>query len=540
MNASPVKTQSSWVRSRRSLVQRIVEQIHLRFGEESQQIKKYRKQYERDLSRPWRISRWPDLLKAVAQAEFVFGGDFHAFSQSARSHLRVLRQLPPSRSVTLALEALNQSQQQLVEKWLRGEVAREEFTAKLQWHKSWGFPLEITWPLLELARERGWKLLALSPPRSEGLEDLSDRDRYAAKALADSSRKNGHLHYVLFGDLHIARPHLPRQLAKLLPRAASKMVSLYVNPEGVYFRLAKKGLHNQVDVVRFNKKHFAILSSPPWVKWQSYLMYLEENYDLGIHDFDAGVDHTEHVLSLIQMIAGDLGLENLKPDIHVYSAQDDGIEALLAHHLEGGNLTLSQELIRSNRSLYLPEKNFFYLAQPTVNHAATLAGQYLHAHLSGYKKPFWNFPKDFGVLTWLEACGYFLSKLVNARRKPLGLHDLRGQVEVFQSRTLSQEALHLALDQSFRSLVERRGGKALPRAFESDHPMVYIAVSSFLGAKLGERIFESVQNHDLSLSHLVQLMQMDPRELVHNSVSYQALLEVTDRITPPRPKRMRS
>jgi hypothetical protein len=68
---------------------------------------------------------------------------------------------------------------------------------------------------------------------------------------------------------------------------------------------------------------------------------------------------------------------------------------------------------------------------------------------------------------------------------------------------------------------------------------VYVLVSRFLGAKWGERIFDAIQNHDLSLSHLLKLMKMNPREFVNDSVSYRALVEITDRPTPATPRKVR-
>ncbi len=540
MKGKSLPTRSSWVKSRRSLVSHLMEQIHLRFGRESAAIEKYRKAYEKDMARRWKVSRRKDVLDAVAEAEFVFGGDFHAFSQSARSHLRVLRELPQNRPVVLGLEALAKTQQALVDQWLKGELEDAEFREKLQWRKSWGFPLEITWPLLKLAQERRYKILALSPPAGGEIQDLPSRDKFAASLLTNSWLENkGSLHYVIFGDLHIAQSHLPGQVRKMLGPNTHAFVSLYMNPEGVYFRLAKQGLHNDVEVVKFNSTQFGLLSSPPWVKWQSYLMYLEENYDQGIHDFDAGVDHTEHVASLIRLVAEDLGEEIPSSDLSVYSAQDESVESLIEHKLSGDELPLAQEMIKTNMSLYLPAKSFMYLAQPTVNHAASLAGQHVFSSLNKSEELFWKFPEDFEVFRWMEACSYFLSKLINPKRKPLGLHDLRSQMQAFQSVSLSKQALLLALDKSFRALAERKGGKELPKAFESDHPMVYIAVGRFLGAKWGERIFEAVQSHDLSVRHLVELMKMPPRQFIEDSISYRALAELTDKPSPVQAKRVR-
>jgi hypothetical protein len=535
-----ITTQASWVKSRKSLVQRLKDQIQLRYGKESGEIKRYRQAYEKDLNRPWKISRWDDLLKSVEDAEFAFGGDFHAFSQSARTHLRVLREVPPSKDVVLGLEAIHRGQQAVVDKWLAAQITDTEFEKKLNWEKNWGFPLRITWPLLKLAQERRWRVLALSPNPTESIDELGGRDKFAAELLAQSHRKHPQaLHYAVFGDLHIARPHLPHELMTLLAPEVPQTVSIYTNPENIYFQLSRRGLQNQVDVIKFNSSHFAILSSPPWVKWQSYLMFLEENYDMGLDDFESGIDHSEHVASLVAILESDLGLSGVNQDIHVYSAQDEGVDSLLEDYLKPHELQLAREIFRSNQSLYVPYRNFFYLAQPTVNHAATLAGQYIHAFLCENKHTFWSFPDDFEALTWVEACGYFLSKMINPRRKPSGLHDLRAHAEVFQSSALSKDALLLALDQSFRSLVERKGGRDLPAAFKSDHPMVYVLVSRFLGAKWGERIFDAIQNHDLSLSHLLKLMKMNPREFVNDSVSYRALVEITDRPTPATPRKVR-
>ena len=66
-----------------------------------------------------------------------------------------------------------------------------------------------------------------------------------------------------------------------------------------------------------------------------------------------------------------------------------------------------------------------FLSRATVNHAAEVAGHYLQSRLSKRQDPLWKMPTDFYPNIYLEALGFFASKIVNHRRKAESLEEIR-------------------------------------------------------------------------------------------------------------------
>ena len=155
------------------------------------------------------------------------------------------------------------------------------------------FPWMNYCPLLELAHRRGYGLLALNSfakkgSRASDIKELRRREQVAARTIVKARRLNpGTLFYVIFGDLHLASEFLPAAVLSEWTKLGRhrhcepsplqlRTITIFLNAERTYFQLARRGLENAVDVVRFSKDRFCVISSPPWVQWQSYLLFLDQ------------------------------------------------------------------------------------------------------------------------------------------------------------------------------------------------------------------------------------------------------------------------
>ena len=323
------------------------------------------------------------------------------------------------------------------------------------------------------------------------------RDRHAAKRILELQREwdeNGSLVYVIYGEAHLSRPHLPKVL-KSLSSTELTVVTIFQNSEKLYFDLAKQGDDSSVEVMKGSQNRFCIMSSPPWLKWQSYLVFLEKNFDVDLdedEDAEGDFDFTDHFEHILSFILKDLGLNLEARDFVVYTPEQDYFKMIVERHCSGEEKKIAEFLMRNDRSFYLPQSKTFYLSRLTVNHSAGLAGHYIQSQLSGRARSLWDMPKDFLALIWLEALGFFTSKLINPKRKTEQLLDLKAQLATMTPGDQGRESLLLALDQRVLEIArsERKGAS---RRVKVKKATSYLIAARILGHMLGDRIFRLIR-----------------------------------------------
>ena len=501
---------------RSQLLKQLRLEVARRLGPEPVDLKSYTKRYERELNQPFEISSKAELLSEIERADIVYGGDFHALGPAQRTHVKILRSLSDDRPIAVALECFAVGVQRWLDAYVNGTISIDELRKRTKWDRDWGFPWDNYRPIFELARRRRWKLLALSSVsrgQAKTKAQLTSREHDAANILKTYHLRNlGTLLYVIFGDLHLASGHLPQAVKKVTARYPLSEVIVHLNSEKIYFDLASEGLELAVDVVRFGAKpQFCVLSSPPWVKWQSYLFFLDRTAELEIDDRldDVGeFDPTDQVARLVQLAAFDLGLELKLDELAVY-ADDESIWRSAERLLNQRDRETARYLLANARSFYLPSGGVAYLSRPTVNHAASIAGEYLHAKVSKRARSLWRFPQDFKGLIWMEAVAYFISKLVNHKRQAETLGDLKSQLAMAGPQDQARETLRLAIDTSFSELIwirqkRRRALRVRPRRKSS-----YVDAARILGGMMGERLYLAFRSRRLKREEIVAWLQVD-------------------------------
>lgn len=477
-----------------------------RLGPAPRDLNAYVKRYNAEFSRPWHKSSHADMKDEVRGANVILGADFHAFSQSQRIHLRILRELPQERQVVLALEALAASDQLWIDRFMKEEISEADFLNEVKWDQVWGFPFENYRPLFELARERKFKLVGLNRALTKRDKTLPNRDRFSAEVIARwRERRPESLIYVIIGDLHLAKAHLPAALQRVRRQLGQdRVLTILQNSEHLYFRLAKNGQEHKVDVMRAGGGRFCVLGSPPWVKWQSYLMYLEQTYD---RDLDTGgMDYTDYVASYAIFIARDLGVEARLEEMAVFTPDQPQVWRQLQKKLKPNEKRMAREMIKHDRSFLLPHTGILFLSRASINHAATLAGQYLHARLGDRQGTAWNFPAQFEAQIWIEAVGFFCSKLINHKRKADELSVLKKNLSAADPKGRGKEVLRLALAQRLSELTGRqRKINFRPRRKEA-----YLEAARIVGHMLGDRLYHALADKHLQMQDIVRFMQIDP------------------------------
>ena len=497
-----------WLAARRELLKRVKRDVRQRLGPEPADVTEYAARYERELRARYTVSSKDELLSTLRDADIVYGGDFHALGQAQRTHLKVLRGIEAKREVTLALECFPISSQKWLDAYLAGEIGLDDLFLKSEWEKTWGFPRENYGPLLEIAKRRSWKILALNRRGQRG-SSLKAREKAAARVIAQHRRRDPRsLIYVIFGDLHLAQEHLPAQVRRAI-REEVKDVIVHLNSERIYFQLAKKGLEHTTDVVRFRDGSFCVLASPPWVQWQSYLLFLERTVDTALEMGD-DFDPTDQVVELIRLAGADLGIKPKTDDVSVLSSEDARVWKVLEEQLGRAELEIARDLLARGKGFYLPGAHTGFLGRSTINHAGVLAGQYLHAKLSGLQRTLWRLPVDFTALIWAEAAAYFVSKLVNHKRQSETLTDLKAQLLRQNSTSADKEVLKLSLDRLMSELVLVREGGSRKMQFQPRRKSSYLEAARICGGMLGERLYIAYRSRKLKKEEIVRLLRWNP------------------------------
>lgn len=516
---------------RHEILQKIKKQVQLYLGNEPKAIRSYALAYKKDIERGrWRPSTERALSEALKTADVVFGGDFHAFSQAQRVHLRNLRNIEPYKKIILGLECVPSRFQKTLDQFMGGKLSESDFLKKVNWEKNWGFPWGQYKPLLDLVRESGGKCLALNklmPQKS--LADLRARDKHAVDLLnkAYLSKSKEESIYVIYGDLHIAQEHLPSLFKKSVKKKmAPQIVTVYLNPEKIYFQMLKKNMEHQVPVIQFSKNEFCLLESPPWVKWQSYLIFLEETSDESLYEDDGAVDYSEHVHALLKLMASDLNLE-CPGETTVHSFNDHDFLDLLAIKVSKENFSFIKRFVQNDIAFYEPGGKRAFLPRGTVNYAAHLAGHIFHSELCQRQQFIFDFPGEFVHVIWFEAMAFFLSKLVNPHRKSLGINDLKKQLAAFSPGEQGEETLKLALDQKMRDLVLVYGKEIVSSQIrKKQDPLTFYKAGKLLGSMMGERIYLAFKSGRLSRSTLLAWLTEPVRDQKFQNFYIQVLKDL--------------
>lgn len=520
-----------WLKARRALLKSVKEDVRHRLGRLPNELVAYETEAEKLARGRFRVSSKSEIMAEIESADLVYGGDFHAHGPAQRTHFKILRHLAPERPVVLALECFDFRSQKFIDLFLAGRLDLEKLKKRVKWTEQWGFPFENYKSLIELARRKGWRIQALGLPAglTVGSGGLDRQDQMTAKIIKKTMINSPNaLIYILIGELHLT--HLPEKVRREF-RSPRKLreVAIHINTESVYFQLAAKGLEHSVDVIRYGglrKKskvkvnahqliRFCVLSSPPWVPWQSYLLHLDKSMELEWTDSGAteeDFDPTDHVKRMASWIASDLGLPfktDALSDLAVYSASDAKLWRKIESTHEGHSREFARRLMVNGYSFMLPSAGVGCLAQMTVNHAAHLASEYLQMKVSGRKRELWRFPKDFQAAILVEALSYFGSKQVNHKRQAETFSDLRTELQTIQPTDEGRDALRIALDQRMSELVYFHQGRKRKSLVKPVKSASYLEAALILGRMMGERLYVAFLAQKISKREIVRLFKTD-------------------------------
>lgn len=522
--------------TRLQLYKQIRHHVELILGQDSKALKLYRRTFEAEFKQSYHLVPKKQFERELLSADFIFLADFHALMQSQKSHLRILRKLQRSKKkfLVLAMECFFAKDQTHIDLYMKGQLSERDFLKKIGWNTAWGFPWEHYRAILKWAQKNSIPVYGLNfGKKKHGGKGLSERDQFAAGILHKVVQKNsGSQIAVIYGDWHIARRHLPGAVQKKL-KTRSQLL-LFQNSEKIYFDLLKKGLDHQVDLVQLGRgsplqRVYCLQNVPPWVKWQQYLLFLEQGNDVLLGDVR---EWTDDIVRYLRVLASDLQMLASEADFEIYDALEDRFFEVVESLKPESRRKWFQTLLEEEVSFYLPDKKVGCLARPTVNHAAGLAMQVLysqHAHWSSYPS---LFPEDFTRLIWLEAISYFGSKLINPKRKTDSIPDIRKALASRQPSDRGREALRLALSQKLIELIRLSGGGKSQTTLVPRKRGSYREAARLLGGLLGEKLFSAVKSGRISGRTLKGFLSKNLDEPKFNDIYFE-ILELVETLPEP-------
>lgn len=488
------------VQLKRDLYQYVLNQVNLRSGSPRSEINTYKKNYDYLNHRSWKISRREELFQMILKSKLIFLGDFHSLHQSQRSHLRILKNIP-LKSFRLAVECIAHQHQKYLDQYLANEISEEEFLKKVAWKKMWGFPWENYQEIFHWAKKNKIPIIALNDVKHRQMKDsLRKRDAIANQFLNEQRQLSSAPIFIIYGETHLAS----KTLMKGFEDEGVKYLKIFQNVDEIYFELMSLNKEDDIDVVKFNKNEYCILNVPPWVKWQSHLMYLEKKYDHEIED--ESLDFTDYIDQYIKLIAGELKIEVSSKNLSVYSSFDFSFLKKLQRKTTRDEYNFYKLLIEEERTFYIPRLGLGYLGRSTINQAASLAMQYIYFQLNKIKDVQLSLPDHFLSLIWLEAIGYFGSKLINPKRKTETIADIRKRILDSDTKEIKKEPLKLALFQKAKEIMVVSGRPILKNKMEVKRNSSYIRCANLLGSLLGEKIYKGYKSKFINLDFVVSLI----------------------------------
>lgn len=500
------------------------------FGERgSSEIQQYEKDYTAEFRKPFRESNKQELLDKISTVPLVFCGDFHPLPQSQRTALRLLRELvEKSADWTLGLECVHHRFQKHLDAFVRRDITLSELREDIHFDDYWPFPWDNYRELFELSRKSPLRLLALNSGSADGRASLQERDLAAAQIIASFFQQNKSARiFVLFGDLHITRKHLPKTTREILWSNELKYnsVVIFQNEPTIYWRLAESDQEHRVDVVQLKPDAWCVMSATPWVRTHAHLAWLEGSDD---EEAEGEAENTERLATKIsqhaEWIQNSLILEQTKiPSFAILLS--DQIEQLENFARTDSKNRLKLKWIRAllfrSRSFYLPEKSLLYLPSTSINALAEAAVLVLLRNSWEVEESLDEGRPHEAILQSLFS--YLGSKFVNPKRKCENIADLTTKHSALaRKRSTRQRARRVILQQTLLVIKQLKANKPKITKLPSTLGLgAKLEICRIAGNLMGERIFFALQENQISLKQVSSYFQ----SFSEKSISSEDLLD---------------
>ncbi len=499
-----------WRRLQREMQSALERRLRAMLDEPPPHLQRYLERFENGFPAWTGQSLRPvQLGKRLAEADLILLGDYHSLAQSQRTALRLLRRLR-RRGVApcLALEMIPAEYQPELDDFLAGKLTAPAFTQLAEEERFWDFPWKPVQTLLNFCRHHDLPVLALNATPTRADRALQERDRRVADLIAAQRlREPERPLFVLYGDYHLATPHLPAAIGRAMKRAGLPPLAplrVFQNREPLYWQsLSERG---SPEVLLLEGDDICIQSATPLVKLQSYLYWINF-HDFGDeHDLPTGPpDPAEHSEDLghevdvaLKRIARFLHiplLERASPRVYWLGETDFARQIATEAGWEDAELAQVQSSIAQGEDCYLRGRDLAVVTEPGQNRLAELAARVLHGRCSDIGGRPRTLADDFYLRVIASALIFLGSKLINPLRKSQDrpalvrtLREGRGQKGEWR---LQAELLLAYLDAEVEYLREGSVDGFDSRFFRLDGPR-HLALTRAIGRNLGGRLYTAL------------------------------------------------
>lgn len=467
------------------------------------ELRRYRMEYEADFRGAWRADTPSALLSAVARADIVFSGDHHTLAAAQRLPIRLLRRLEPTdRPVTLALEMLHSRDQAAVDAFLGGRLSAAALRVAIGFDARWGFDWLAYLPLLEYARRHGHPVLAINTEAGPARGRLARRDRHAAERLVQRLRERPDERiFVLAGDWHVARAHLPRRVERLARRSGRvlRTVIVHQNHETLYRRFVRAGAAPPT-VARQGRRTFCVFNATPLTKVSAQLHGSSRQALRSLYGEDSATDTAAAFHDVVTAMARHLSLPTPLDSLTIWQI-DDGEDALVALELNGVRSLATRRRLERGEPVFLAGRRALLLPPASLNRLGEEAARQLATRWRGWHP---RNPHDAFYGAALQAGAVFLAtRLLNPNRKCALLADLA------TGATDTRPESHLAAWARCLMNPRSHGRLADTHAFWRAHRSTQRRVARRIGAAWGYHVYDAYEEHRLDLNFIRSLFETD-------------------------------
>lgn len=125
-----------------------------------------------------------DVVEAVSGKKIVYVGEFHDRFAHHNIQLQIIKGLyERDKKIAIGMEMFQRPFQDILNKYISGEIDEREFLKDSEYFKRWGFDYNLYKPILDFARQEKIPLIALNIEREiidrvskNGLDSLSDEE----------------------------------------------------------------------------------------------------------------------------------------------------------------------------------------------------------------------------------------------------------------------------------------------------------------------------------------------------------------------------
>lgn len=490
-------------------------------------ILNYSEKYAASLPDTFEHSDLDALLAAMARHRFVLYGDFHTLKQSQRGLLRLLKEFHarhPERPIILVLEMFKAKDQAHVDAYLNGELEEADFLRAIAYQNNWSFPWPPYRAILEEAQSQGFRVVGINT-EGAGQDSLPKRDQFAARLMMNEARANEDALIVcLVGEYHLADEHLPKYLAteSSVFHGRSSTLRIFTNVDQYAFKDQEDHALPTSEYLRLGERDFCILNCPPWIKWQSYVMWeemrhadtwLEDDEDEASWYTEDTFDVDSQVLALAEHLAAflDLKLERSALThftLHVEPGQKAMDDLRRKHRLSPREIDLIGERLTLDGHFFIKEGGTLLISDLSLNSLGYTCGQLVAAILRDKATASAGDEEDkFCRRVISAAAGMVASKILNPRRKGPDIwsvrrfvHDSRKKRLVGRAHTKRETAKAVLAFHEWVAeghVTRDKADRHIPRAIlHADH-LGYEDVSRSLGNVLGFTLYARVMSNQV-------------------------------------------